>query len=240
MTDEDFRQALLRLKTLYAKTKGYIIRAEEIDRSLRSNIAVFKEQRDGLDHIMRAVNEYLEKGNAADTAYIRKQFDDAEGHLYRAAYDALDGMGISYKIRIDRVMENFSIRTIQTIYPKYFDAVEAINAVEDRIVEHRNNKDQRRTTLAELDEYFDSIQRIDAHSKSIFKKIPFFQKAQNEERRNTRLYFVLVPVGIALLVILGTFANDWYWRKRDAKMQQPSPALSSPSPVASSPPASKP
>ena len=237
MTEEDFRGALSQINALYAKTKNYIIRAEEIDQTLRSNIAVFKEQRDGLDHIMRAVHEYLDKASAADTNYVLQQFGDAEGHLYRAAYDALDGMGISYKIRINQIIDRFSFRAIQAGCPNYADILQSITDLDERIVEHRKNKDQRRTTLVELDQYFETIKNLDAHARGILHKVPFIQKARREQRWESILYLALVPLAIALMAL----GADWYWHLRDSKLHpEATPALHSSASPDFAPPRSPP
>jgi hypothetical protein len=229
--DKDFQQALSDVRTLYAKTKRYIIRAEEIDPTLRSNIAVFKEQRDALDHIVRAMNEYLEKGDSADKRYISNEFDDAIGHLYRAAYDALDGMGISYKIRMNRIMEDFSMQAICAVYPQYLEALDAVEVVQERIIEHREKKDQRRTTLSELDAYLESIETIDGHYKASFRKIHLIQKWDEDDKKKAKKLLILVPLGIAILAAIFLVAietaKDWYLHRQDR------PALSSPSPSAS-------
>ncbi len=235
MDNDYFAEALREIKVLYAKTKGYIIRAEEVDPTLRSNIAVFKEQRDGLDHIIRAVSEYLDKGDAADKSYVCQQFKDAEGHLYRAAYDALDGMGISYKLRLNQVVSDFPIQAILAAYPEYADALEAIDAVEERVVEHRNSKDQRRTTLSELDEYFATIKTVDKHSKAILRRVPFIRQLDRSENRKAIIFLALLPIGIAVFLVLADFARDYYWRWRDEQMRQHQPVLTTPSPSAASP-----
>jgi hypothetical protein len=233
-----FAEALRNVKALYAKTKGYILRAEEIDPSLRSNIAVFKEQRDGLDHIMRAVSEYLDKGSAGDKDYVCKQFEDAQGHFYRAAYDALDGMGISYKLRINQVVSKFSIQAILTGYPDYASALDAIDAVDERIIQHRNNKDQRRTTLADLDDYFDSIKTIDLHSKAILRRVPFIRQVERAEKRKAVIFLVLLPIGIAVMLIAADFARDCFWRWREDKRRHSPVQHATPAPSAISPSAS--
>ncbi|MGI8436332.1 MAG: hypothetical protein ACR2NX_05445 [Chthoniobacterales bacterium] len=199
MENDHFHQALQELNVLYAKTKGYILRAEELDPSCRSNIAVFKEQRDGLDHVMRALSEHLERRDAADENYIVQQIEDAKGHLFRAAYDALDGMGVSYKVRLNKAMEGVSNEAISAVYREYYDVIPEIEKVETRIVEHRKHKDQRRTTLDELEAYCSSIETIDGHYKEVFKRIPLFQDWHKREARKTRYRLILIPVAIAFL-----------------------------------------
>lgn len=46
---------LCELVSLYTKTKRLVLLAEQLDTESKSNIAIFKEQRDALDHLMRAL-----------------------------------------------------------------------------------------------------------------------------------------------------------------------------------------
>jgi hypothetical protein len=197
---EAFHKALQELNVLYAKTKDYILRAEELDPSCRSNISVFKEQRDALDHVMRGMFEHFEKkGNSASDEYILQQISDAKGHLFRAAYDALDGMGVSYKLKLSKATKNIPNEAIAAVYPKYYEVIPEIEKVEERIVQHRKNKDQRRTTIEELDAYCSSIETIDGYYKEVFGRIPLFVDWQRKDKKRFRSRLLVVPL-IFLLI----------------------------------------
>ena len=233
MANEPFLAALRELGILYSKTKKYILRAEQVDPESRSNIAINKEQRDALDHVMRALSEYFEKGEKADGDYLCAQIDNARGHMFRAAYDALDGTGVSYKIRIDKTMLGISNEAISAVYPEYFDHLIEINELDEKLAEHRNAKDERRTKMSNLDNYCATIERLDELSKTIIGKTPAFQDWQRRNRRKAVIWLIGVPIGCVLLSVLLLFLKDWYWRSHPvAPTSVPSisasPAVTSP------------
>jgi hypothetical protein len=238
VANEPFLAALRELGILYSKTKKYILRAEQVDPESRSNIAIFKEQRDALDHVMRALWEYFEKGGEADGTYLYAQIDNAKGHMFRAAYDALDGTGVSYKLRIDKAMLGISNDAISAVYPKYFDHLIEIDELDKKLVEHRNAKDEQRTKMSNLDDYCASIERLDELSKTVIGKTPAFQDWQKRNRRRTAIWVIAVPTGLILLSFVLFFLKDSYWRYHPVA-PTPAPA-SSASPVPMTSPTASP
>jgi hypothetical protein len=217
VADDPFLLALKELGILYSKTKKYILRAEQVDPESRSNIAINKEQRDALDHLMKALLEYTEKGEGAEGDYLCNQVDNARGHLFRAAYDALDGSGISYKIRIDKAMVGISSDAISAVYPEYFQKhLAEINALDQKLVEHRGAKDEQRTKAPELDEYCASIERLYELSNDITNKIPAFRDWQRRDRRRKLIWVVCIPVALLLASVSLFFLKDLYWRHHPA------------------------
>lgn len=214
MADDPFLLALKELGVMYSKTKSYILRAEQVDPESRSNIAIFKEQRDALDHVMRALAEYLEKGTTADRDYLQAQLDNARGHMFRAAYDALDGTGISYKIRIDEAMSGISNEAISVVYPDFFRQGRGeLNNLDKRLIEHRNAKDEQRTKMHNLDEYCASIERLSEISETVTNMVPVLQDWQRRDRRRKLIWLICVPVALILLSWTLFFLKDLYWRR---------------------------
>ena len=226
--------ALLReLGILYAKTKGYILRAEEVDSKLRSNISVFKEQRDGLDHVMRALTEHLEKAEGADEKYIREQIENAKGHIFRAAYDALDGTGISFKIRISKAIEGISNEAITAVCPDYWQRIVELDEIDEQIASHRRNKDERRSTIENLDTYCLSIERLHELAKAITVHVPNFQEWERRQRGKARRTLIILPIVtgviIGIVLFLLGLAKDAY-----LKSSALSRSVATPTPTASS------
>jgi len=63
--------------------------------------------------------------------------------MFRAAYDTLDGTGISYKFRLKGALEDISSKAISAVYPEYYMSVlPTLNKIDDIIAEHK--KTQRR------------------------------------------------------------------------------------------------
>lgn len=228
MDNNTFWRELQNLTVLYAKTKVYILRAEQVDPELRSNISVFKEQRDGLDHIMRAISEHLGKPGGGDDQYIMQQIENAEGHIFRAAFDALDGTGISYKFRISAATAGIPPEAITAVYPQYYQCVTEMNDIDQNIVAHRNAKDERRTSIAELDDYCASIERLHQLSQDIVAQVPNFQDWKRRQRRSNLLKLMALPLIVGLILGASNFAGQAYWRHVD-KVEKAN-ALASPSP----------
>lgn len=137
---------LLRLVNLYTEVKSFILKAEELDARLESNIAVIKEQRDALDHVMRFIGRCLRndfEDNDEDEKYISLQIDKACGHLYRAGYDSLDGIIASVSVRIrDDYLREVPLESIRDVMPEYWsDYVPKLDAIKIEAGKHREQKD---------------------------------------------------------------------------------------------------
>ncbi|MGA9451420.1 MAG: hypothetical protein WBW41_08770 [Verrucomicrobiia bacterium] len=104
------QERLKELTLIYAQAKQIILRAEELDPSFRSNVMVIKELRDSNDHIMRLFYEWFITG-AKDEEYMLAQIDKARGHIFRAGYDAIDGVVVGYKVRAVEAMRKMSAVT---------------------------------------------------------------------------------------------------------------------------------
>src|SRR6185503_19343100 len=97
--------------SIYSKAKQMILLAEELDPSFRSNIMVIKELRDSHDHFMRLFDELL-SSHPPDETYLLAQLDKSRGHIFRAGYDAIDGIVVSYKIKVANAMKGVSTGAI--------------------------------------------------------------------------------------------------------------------------------
>jgi hypothetical protein len=234
VASERFLESLRDLGVLYSKTKRFILRAEQVDPQSRSNIAIFKEQRDALDHVMRALWDYFDEGKKPDESYLLGQIEKARGHLFRAAYDALDGAGISFKLRIWEYMEGISNEAISAVYPDYFEHVAEINKIDSQIVEHRKAKDIGRTTMQNMDEYSAVVDRLAELSDIVTEKTPAFHEWQRRDKKHKLIWLISVPAGLVLLGFVLFFLMDLYWRRHPVSPPPSVPAISaSPVPMAS-------
>ena len=90
-------------------TKSLLIKAEEIDPSHQFFYPPIIQQRDALDHIMRAALAWIDpetiknnSGNLKDPSeYSKRQLDKALGHVYRAFFDAADWVSRNYGIALE-------------------------------------------------------------------------------------------------------------------------------------------
>lgn len=82
------------LADLYVQAKALILYSEEVDPDSRSNLQVIKELRDAFDHLMRVIVARVgtqAPDGASDPDYASRNIHKSIGHIYRAAFDALDG-----------------------------------------------------------------------------------------------------------------------------------------------------
>lgn len=232
--DNDRFQAKLRdLGVLYSKTKRYVLVAEQMDRQSRSNIAIFKEQRDALDHVMRAILGFFATDETHDEVYIFGQIENARGHMFRAAYDALDGTGISYKFRIDDAMRGISNEAISAVYPDYWKHLIEMNNLDRTIATHRENKDEQRRKFEDLDEYCASIERVYELTNCVTEKTPAFQDWEKRNRRKNLIWAISVPVIFLLLAAFFGFLIQLYFKGRVTPTTSPAPVSSLSSPAVS-------
>lgn len=157
---EQERMALAELVELYARTKRVVLQAEQFDPDSRSNISVFKEQRDALDHLMRALAAQEALATEQQSKYFHLQLDKAKGHLYRAAYDSLDGLAISYKLGFKELVEGLSKDTLHALFPDYHGVLARVRAIDLAITERRNAKDIGRDTLENLEKYCEQVEEL--------------------------------------------------------------------------------
>ncbi len=112
---------------LYNMTKEMYIKSEEYDDDFCSIIQPIKEQRDALDHIVRSYQALfdVESGNVPEkdidskNEYIKKNFDKAIGHIYRAFFDTADILTIILREHISNILNEYSYREIISCWKNY-------------------------------------------------------------------------------------------------------------------------
>lgn len=208
---------LLRLVDLYTEVKSFILKAEELDARLESNIAVIKEQRDALDHVMRFIGRCLRNDfeeNEKDQEYISLQIDKACGHLYRAGYDSLDGIIASVTVRIrDDYLREVPLESIRDVMPEYWsDYVPKLDEIKIKAAKHREQKDIGDSH----GESFAAYQRIALEALRIDNAIrdkrsalqDHIKKAEEEHCEAKRKKWVvqyLIPLAAALIGALASW-----------------------------------
>lgn len=175
---EDYSQNFRDLVVLYTKTKSLILRAEQVDPDSASNIAVFKEQRDAADHLMRVLGATY--GNPPENVdpgeYIKTHFQKTNAHLYRAAFDSLDGIGLSCKLRMKEALEGINNEALSAVYPEYWKRIQEFDELDIQVTAHRNAKDIGKNTLAHLESYSKVMERLHALTQDFRQRIPLFHK----------------------------------------------------------------
>lgn len=151
------------LADLYVQAKALILYSEEVDPDSRSNLQVIKELRDALDHLMRVIVARVgtqAPAGAADPEYVSRNIHKAVGHIYRAAFDALDGTVLSLRVKITQVVDSYPLEVLNQVIPNYWDIKRKLNELSGQVTEHRARKDVGAEIGATLDGYVSDVEAI--------------------------------------------------------------------------------
>jgi hypothetical protein len=225
LVQKDLEQ-LKRLGDLYTQAKGLILYSEEIDPTARSNIQVIKELRDAFDHLMRVVAASLcdartSGANAPDYCY--KNIDKAIGHVYRAAFDALDGTVLSLRQKIVEVLEGYPQAVIKEVMPDYWEFRKKLELLTKNIASHRAAKDVAGDLGETLSLYVSDIEeikglysRINSCGETLDECLAAYEKERKaEHKKDLKVhvlgglgYTIIGGVGVLALVALGCDPKD--------------------------------
>lgn len=230
-------QQLKELSELYIQAKSLILYSEEVDPDSRSNLQVIKELRDSHDHIMRVVEIRLASDKVLSEDYCEKNLQKAIGHVYRAAFDALDGTIVSLRQKISEILLNYPLDVIKNVLPDYWEVKIQLEKLTSTIAAHRARKDVGADIGKTLDDYVADIESIKVFYSKLLQACPALDecsaKKQQEEERERRhhrhdhifsgvTYSIIIGVGGALIgAVLTYFGLNF--RTSEAK---PPPAIS--------------
>lgn len=148
---------------LYVKSKQVILFCEERDRNSKINPQIWKELRDAFDHLMRVCSDVMSGGKRknSNNEYYTVNLDKAHGHIYRAAFDALDGASISVKSNILDVVNSYDREVLTEVISDYWDKRKKIESINSSISEIRNIKDVGSSDAAKIiDKYIEIISEM--------------------------------------------------------------------------------
>lgn len=202
---------------LYIQAKALILYAEEIDPDARSNLQVIKELRDSFDHLMRLVVARLADEippGADDPDYCSNNLQKASGHLYRAAFDALDGTVLSLRTRIVEFVQPYPVDVLRTVVPNYWEIRSRLDDLTSRIAEHRARKDIGAEIGVTLDRYVEDVEIV----KHLYRELLTYSSALAEcaekQGKTQRKYWVITAlIALASAVvsgILGARFGSWF------------------------------
>lgn len=193
---------------LYLQAKALILYAEEIDVQNKSNLQIINELRNAFDHFMRVLHRKLipgtpfikskeeegedeeEDGNEScdEEGYHKGQLDKAKGHIYRAAFDALDGTVLTLKSKVEEELRGFPIEIIKEIYPDYYNVKRKLNELVNNVSSHREKKDIGGDTgTGEIfDNYVADIESLKIVHENILSDGPLLVERLKEYKQNKR------------------------------------------------------
>lgn len=221
---EDETEDVKDITALYLQAKALILYAEEIDEQTKSNLQIINELRNAFDHFMRVLHRKLipdtpfikskeeeeeeeEDGEGhVEEGYHRGQLDKAKGHIYRAAFDALDGTVLTLKSKVEEELRVFPTEIIIEIYPNYYNVKRKLNALANNVASHRARKDIGGDTgTGEIfDNYIADIESLKTAYDDILNAGPLLVERRKEFKKNNRKPWVFTIVtGLISALIAG-------------------------------------
>lgn len=216
--DQDY-EGLKSLADLYLEAKALILYSEEIDPDSRSNLQVIKELRDAFDHLMRVITirTAASKGTDADDPdYCRKHIQKSVGHVYRAAFDALDGTVLSLITKITDVVDHYPPDVLNQVIPNYWEMKSELYKLSGKIAEHRARKDVGAQIGLTLDRYVQDIEVVKGFYQTVLACGPSLEEcAARHKQHNTkakwkdRIEKIILVVLSVVLTLLAKYFLPW-------------------------------
>jgi len=172
----------------YIKTKELVSKAEEIDYNSGANIQINKEFRDALSHLIRVLGDILltkGKKKKKEPDYYAANIDKAIGHIYRAGYDAIDGIAISLRENIN-LISRFSSSVITHVIPNYAEKIAKLDSFHESLIRHKENKDIGNGSSKAFRDCIKEMNEIKSSMTGIYKSIPIMQDIQDEKNNDKK------------------------------------------------------
>lgn len=196
---------------LYHEIKELMIYAEEIGGE--SFTPATEEFRYAFDHLMR-VFAFKLGFKSADADYAIENLKPAYGHLYRATCDLLDWLSIIFREKVRNELKSFSARTLQEIFPKYYQEIKPYFEFEvpKAISKLRNEKDiGNPNKIDDLNIYTVVVERLKSYHEEILKVKPSlveYEKKEQQEKRKSLLWQILIPIIATVIgILIGMFLS---------------------------------
>ena len=208
-------ELLRKLTDLYTQAKSLILYSEEIDPTARSNIQVIKELRDANDHLMRVLAARLSTVPPKDSSevdYCEKNLDKAIGHVYRAAFDSLDGTVMSLREKVTEVLSDYPLDAIKTVLPNYWELRTKLDVLTTDVAAHRAAKDVAGNVAETLSLYIQDTEQIKGFYTQIVQAGPALDDylahhKKEESQENRRHFTVHTASGLAYTAIAAIFVG---------------------------------
>jgi len=195
----------------YATTKELLIFGEQVDPENRTLPQVINELRNCLDHLMRVVLfKFGLSRRDKDGDYVKTNLDKAYGHVYRAAYDALDWISLTLKGRIIDELQGFSLDTIQAVLPEYFKEIKPRfeEIITNEVTILRMEKDVAQKSEENLVKYGQVVAELKRLFNLIINKksaLVEYQTRQVKSQRKQLIQSIIVKIiiGVVSGVVVG-------------------------------------
>lgn len=227
-------QQLKKLAELYIQAKGLILYSEEIDPESRSNLQVIKELRDANDHLMRVVAARLSvnpPSDPKDATYCHSNLEKAIGHVYRAAFDALDGTILSLREKVAKILGAYPQEVIKDVIPEYWNMRISLDKLTNRIATNRAAKDVGADVCATLEQYVCDTELIKKFYSQLLDAGSSLDECQTRRTKEAKKehghhFWIHVRAGVLYSLIVGLsaaagkYALDNFLAKKNVDAQQ--------------------
>ena len=189
----------------YIQAKELVSKAEVIDRNSGANIQINKEFRDAFSHLIRIFGDILlvnGKNKKKEPEYYYVNIDKAIGHVYRAGYDALDGISISLRENINQLSQ-FPTSTITQIVPNYAEKIDKLNKFHELLVKIKGNKDIGNDSSHVFRECIAEMNNIEISMQGINEAIPLMKELEKEKSKDKKFTLIQGLLFMAGGVVLG-------------------------------------
>ena len=197
MSQDQVSQNWKCLVKIHNYTKALLLMSEEIDLKHEFYYPPLIQQRDALDHIMRAMfaqtwpeefeEEFGPDGYKPDE-YTPRQLDKAIGHAYRALYDICDWLSIIYRERIREILGSYSRKTIIEKLPEFSTTTEPrIDTISIEISKLRGSKDIAKAdeVIKGVSEYKALLIELEGYWRKVQEAVPELDSAEFPEAQNS-------------------------------------------------------
>lgn len=206
--DEKEVEKLKQISEIYVQAKALICYAEEIDPDSKSNIQVINELRYAFDHLIRVFYRKLlpENNDTLPDDYFQKNLEKVIGHVYRAGFDALDGIVLSIKYKINKELEGIPSDIITNVFPDYYNIKIKVLELSENVARHREKKDIGQDIIRLYDDYVEDVEKLKGDYKKTVIAIPViideFNAKKTGDRRKLYIWIILSLLFIVLTVFL--------------------------------------
>jgi len=176
----------LKAVEVHNHTKAMHLEAEELDPEWKFFVPTMIQQRDALDHFMRAKAaemKVIEKGDRQ--AYIATHLDKALAHLYRGFFDIADWLGVLYRMKIAETVKDYSNDVIDAVIPTYYSSIRPdIETISRQIAEARARKDignDGPALIEDVEVYRGLVDQLSEYWETFLSSIPVLEERQRKD-----------------------------------------------------------